>query len=223
MPKYLEEGSNSRPLIGVLTQPLTATQKKDPRFQGKTSYIMASYINYLESAGARTVPLIFDGDVDKELAKLDHLNGVLYCGGSAAGDYDVFGKKVYEKVKKMNDDGNFMPIWGTCLGFENLAQYASSDPKTVLESFNADDESYNVKYVVDPKTTKMFKILGTDANTFENYNITYNHHSWGVSPDRFKTDEGLSSVFYPTSVSYDNNGKPFVASMESKDYPFFAT
>lgn len=116
-----------------------------------------------------------------------------------------------------------MPIWGTCLGFENLAQYVSDEPETVLEKFNADDESYNVKYVVDPKSTKMFKILGTDANTFESYNITYNHHSWGVSPDRFKTDKGLSSVFYPTSVSYDNDGKPFVASMESKDYPFFAT
>lgn len=54
-------------------------------------------------------------------------------------------------------------------------------------------------------------------------NIAYNHHSWGVSPDRFKTDKGLSSIFTPTSISYDNKGVPFVASMESKQYPFFAT
>ena len=178
---------------------------------------MASYINYLESAGARTVPLIFDGDVDKELAKIDHLNGVFYCGGSGAGDYDVFGKKVFEKVKKMNDDGNFMPIWGTCLGFEDLAMYAGSAPgETILDRFSADDESYPLEFLVDPKDTKMFSILGEDANTFVNYNITYNHHSWGVSPEKFETDEGLKSVFYPTSISYDNNGKPFVASMESK-------
>ena len=61
---------NNRPIIGVLTQPLTEAFKKDPRFANKTSYIMASYINILESAGARTVPLIFDGDLQTELAKL---------------------------------------------------------------------------------------------------------------------------------------------------------
>ena len=92
-------------MIGVLTQPLTEDFKKDPRFAGKTSYIMASYINHLESAGARTVPLIYDGNLQNELAKLDHLNGVFYCGGGAGGDYDVFGKAVFDKAKKMNDDG----------------------------------------------------------------------------------------------------------------------
>ena len=30
-------------------------------------------------------------------------------------------------------------------------------------------------------------------------------------------------MFTPTAISYDNQGVPFVASMESKDYPFFAT
>eukprot|EP00347_Sterkiella_histriomuscorum_P009680 403340286 len=223
MPKYLRQPVNNRPLIGVLTQPLSDSQMSDPAYDGKTSYIMASYINYIESGGARTVPLIYDGDLDTELAKLDKLNGVLYCGGSGAGDYDYFGKKVFEKVKQMNDDGQYMPIWGTCLGFEDLAMYTSDDSDTVLERFAADDESYSVKFLVDPKTTKMFQILGSDANVFENYNITYNHHSWGVGPDRFKTDKGLSSIFYPTSISYDNNGVPFVSSMESKKYPFFGT
>jgi hypothetical protein len=55
---------NDRPIIGVLTQPLTNDFKKDPRFAGKSSYIMASYINILESAGARTVPLIYDADLN---------------------------------------------------------------------------------------------------------------------------------------------------------------
>jgi hypothetical protein len=60
---------------------------------------MASYINHLESAGARTVPLRYDGDLQTELAKIDHLNGVLYCGGSAGGAYNVFGKAVFQKAK----------------------------------------------------------------------------------------------------------------------------
>ncbi|CDW78649.1 peptidase c26 family protein [Stylonychia lemnae] len=223
MPKHLSEGLNTRPIIGVLTQPLSEDQKSDHRYKGKTSYIMSSYIDYLKSAGARTVPLIYDGNLDDELAKIDHLNGVFYCGGSGAGAYDVFGKKVFEKVKKMNDEGNYLPIWGTCLGFEDLAMYASDNSDKTLSPFNADDESYSISYLVPPKDTKMYSILGDDAHVFEKYNITYNHHSYGVSPDAFNLDQGLASIFTPTSISYDDDGKPFVASMESKQYPFYAT
>lgn len=155
-PNFKTNGVNNRPLIGVLTQPLTQDQQADPRFKGKTSYIMASYINYLESAGARTVPLLFDGDLETELAKMDNLNGVFFCGGGADGPYDVFGKAVYEKAKQMNDNGNYMPVWGTCLGFENLAMFASDDSDTVLGRFDSNDESYNITYTVDPTETRMF-------------------------------------------------------------------
>lgn len=112
---------------------------------------MASYINFLESAGARTVPLIYDGDIETELAKLDHLNGVFYCGGGAGGDYDVFGKRIFEKVIEMNDKGIYMPAWGTCLGFQNFGMYVSDDVNTVLDNYNSDDDNYPLEFTVDPK------------------------------------------------------------------------
>jgi len=74
-----------------------------------------------------------------------------------------------------------------------------------------------------PEDTKVFAALGPKAEIYEYYNMTLNHHSWGISPDKFDTDEGLSAIFYPTSISIDDSGLPFVASMESKDYPFFGT
>ena len=67
----------------------------------------------------------------------------------------------------------------------------------------------------------MFSPLEDDAHIYEELAITYNHHSWGVSLDKFKTDEGLGNMFRPTSISYDNNGKAFVSSMEAFNYPFF--
>ena len=94
---------NERPVIGVLTQPLTNDFKKDPRFAGKTSYIMTSYIDILESSGARTVPLIYDADLNEQLTKLDSINGVFYAGGGAGGYYDVFGKAVLDYSKQKND------------------------------------------------------------------------------------------------------------------------
>ena len=46
-------GRNERPIIGVLSQP------GDPAPPGQ-SYIAASYVKWLESAGARVVPILYD-------------------------------------------------------------------------------------------------------------------------------------------------------------------
>ncbi len=89
---------------------------------------MASYISALNSAGARTVPIIYDGDLQTELAKINHLNGVFFCGGSGTTEYTEFGRKVFEYAKKLNDEGQYLPVWGTCLGFEDLGMYASTNP-----------------------------------------------------------------------------------------------
>ena len=90
----LTQGSlNYRPIIGVLTQPIDDGMKqKNPQLANYSSYIMASYINALGAAGARTVPLIFNNpNTTEELEKIDKINGVFYCGGDAVGDYWTFG------------------------------------------------------------------------------------------------------------------------------------
>jgi hypothetical protein len=45
--------ANTRPLIGILSQP------GDPA-EGKDSYIAASYIKFVEAGGARVVPFLHD-------------------------------------------------------------------------------------------------------------------------------------------------------------------
>lgn len=71
----------------------------------------------------------------------------------------------------------------------------------------------------------MFAGLGEDAALFTEVPMLLNAHDFGVSPDRFETDEGLKSMFTLTSVSYEPEGdhRPFSASMESEKYPFFGT
>jgi gamma-glutamyl hydrolase len=46
-----------------------------------------------------------------------------------------------------------------------------------------------------------------------------------MNPDKFKTDNGLSSMFKLTGISYMTNAThdPIVASIESEKYPFFGT
>ena len=43
----------------------------------------------MESSGARVVPIILEDDIEINYEKLNHLNGVLFPGGS--GDYHALG------------------------------------------------------------------------------------------------------------------------------------
>lgn len=61
--------------------------------------------------------------------KLTKVNGVLFPGG--AGDYFDLGNHIYDHAISENDAGRVFPIWGTCLGYENMAIYAS-ESKTVM-------------------------------------------------------------------------------------------
>lgn len=65
----------------------------DSRFEGYTSYLMNSYVHYIESAGARVVPLILGEDEEKTIEKLKKLNGVLFPGGD--GSYYDHGLFIY--------------------------------------------------------------------------------------------------------------------------------
>ena len=46
------------PVIGIVTQTLETEMQNLTEFKGYRSYIMKSYVDFLEAAGARIVPLI---------------------------------------------------------------------------------------------------------------------------------------------------------------------
>jgi gamma-glutamyl hydrolase len=63
--------------------------------------------------------------------KLDRVNGVLFPGGGGA--YMDVAKLVIDYAIRKNDEGEFYPLWGTCLGFERIAILTASDPDNVLK------------------------------------------------------------------------------------------
>ena len=113
----------------------------DPRFQNYSSYIMTAYVKFMEAAGAQVVPLIVNDS--SELDKLSTIDGILMPGGE--GDYLDFGKQIFDAVMAYNDAGHFYPIWGTCLGFENMAIYAADAPDSVLSKI----EVHNLSLPLD--------------------------------------------------------------------------
>lgn len=116
---------------------------------------MSSYIQYLHSSGARIVPLIYGADLNATLEKLEHLNGVFYAGGANNDNYTAFGKAIFDKVVQMNDEGKFVPIWGTCLGFENMAEFTTSEGN-VLSNLKSEHVNQNLTFLLPPEHTKLF-------------------------------------------------------------------
>ena len=76
---------------------------------------------------------------------------MLFPGGG--GDYLEYGRNIYNHIKEYNDNDTYFPMWGTCLGLENIAIYESKEGETVLENFPIDYGSLSLKFLKNPKDT----------------------------------------------------------------------
>jgi|TARA_B110000285_G_C14843327_1_gene476374 gamma-glutamyl hydrolase len=114
---------NKKPVIGIVAQPLEDTEKNLPEFAPYKSYIMVAYVDYMKAQGARVIPIINGEDKEVTLDKIHHIDGVFLPGGGA--DYFDIGKTALDEVLKINDGGQFYPLWGTCQGYEYLTAYTA--------------------------------------------------------------------------------------------------
>lgn len=119
------ESSRLGPVIALLMQP----------FSHQMSYVPASYVKWLELAGARVVPLSYyatDAEVDDVFRQV---NGALWPGGD--GSIPRAARRMYARAVDAFDHGDIFPIWGTCDGFEWLMQIAAEDDNILTSDFDA--------------------------------------------------------------------------------------
>ena len=216
---------NETPVIGILSQELSESMKKDPRFEGYKSYMMADYPQYVMAQGSRVVPLVYEEPEELTLSKMSKIDGVLFPGGEDA--YRTLGMLVFNEIKRLNDEGTFMPLLAICQGFEYMAQFTATCGDAALTNIRAENVSLPLEYTVDPSDTRFYGGLGDDAYDFERHPFTYNAHNLGVSPDLYVSDNGLNSFWDLTAIGHvpDNGTEPmaFIASFEAKHYPIYAT
>jgi gamma-glutamyl hydrolase len=56
----------------------------------------------------------------------------------------------------MNNQGNYFPVWGTCLGFEMLL-IAMAEDNSIFDNFNSTNHSMNVLLLKNEAKSKFFK------------------------------------------------------------------
>ena len=74
---------NDHPIIGILSQELTYGLE-EVYGDNYTSYIVASYVKYIESAGARVVPIFINQTDEYYEMMFNSVNGLLIPGGDVS-------------------------------------------------------------------------------------------------------------------------------------------
>lgn len=210
---------NDRPIIGILSQP------GDPAPDGM-SYIAASYIKWVEAAGARVIPIMYDLTDDEIRERFNVINGLLIPGGGAKLEpghrfYDTADLLVGLAIEA-NDAGDYFPVHGTCLGMETLSIIFSKN-YTLLTKFNAEDAPAPLFYTDEATNSHFIKSLPADVvYNLQNYPIAMENHMNGLSMVSYQENRPLRDFFKVLSLSLDKDGAPYVSTMEAHQYPITA-
>ncbi|KAJ3602151.1 hypothetical protein NHX12_029910 [Muraenolepis orangiensis] len=198
---------------GVLAQ---ENLPDDPSTQG-SSYIAACYVKYLESSGARVVPIRLNLLEDEYVRLFKSLNGLLLPGGDVdlqTSQFSRVSKIFYSLALKANDDGDHFPIWGTCQGFQQLSVLTAN--KNLLTVTNTKSVALPLTF-----TTGNTHLASPSLQSLSEENITSNFHSWSLSLQNYSRNAKLK-MFYKI-LSTNTDGKiDFISTMEANRYPFYA-
>uniref|UniRef100_A0A674B4W2 folate gamma-glutamyl hydrolase n=1 Tax=Salmo trutta TaxID=8032 RepID=A0A674B4W2_SALTR len=214
---------NNRPIIGILTQEVEDDVMKP---FGKT-YIPASYVKYIESAGSRVLPIRLTQSTDEYENIFKSINGLLLIGGSSDLETSDFAKvsgaaePLFTSVHLIaNDAGDSFPIWGTCLGMQLLTCLVAGE--NLLTKTTAENMALPLNLTKEAHSSQMFQGFPIDVmKALSQEALTGNFHQYGVTVKTFKENEKLQSFFSILSTNTAENGAIFVSTMEGRTYPFY--
>ncbi|XP_030633744.1 gamma-glutamyl hydrolase [Chanos chanos] len=219
IPSACRDNLNYRPVIGVLAQENIIG---DPHAQGP-SYIAASYVKYLESAGARVVPIRITGSYEDYVKIFNAINGLLLPGGNVdiqKSQFSRVSKIFYDLAIKANDASDYFPIWGTCQGFQQLTVLTSN--KNLLTLTDTKAVALPLTFALGAENSRLFKSFPKDLLlSLAQENITSNFHSWSLSVQNYTRNAKLKR-FYRILTTNTDGRKEFISTMEAYRYPFYA-
>jgi len=209
--------SSSGPVIGILTQDYSNTSQK---------YLAASYVKYLESAGARVVPIFHNSSHDQLANKFKMLNGLLYPGGGAnlrnlTDPFMVTAQTLFNLAMAENRNGGYFPVWGTCLGFETLSVLVGG-VEVLIDGYDSENLPLPLEFTNKAASSRLFHKMPHDLmQILTSENVTMNNHISGVKPETFQSSAALNSFFDLLSTNVDRKGQAFGSTMEGKNVPVY--
>eukprot|EP00111_Clytia_hemisphaerica_P011288 TCONS_00033049-protein len=224
--KTVPRFKNNRPMIGVLTVGLDMQEQlinHVPDVKGK-AYVGSSYIKFLESAGARAVPIIEDIDEKELAALLPKLSGVLLPGNdddTGDGGYYKRVKQIlqYSKMLKKKNQIKF-PVLGICRGAQRMLVYMSgSDSQLAADAVNM---SLPLKWHSSRHRSRLFGHAPSGlVEAIEKKPIAFFHSNFVIPTESFYNNTKLKRKVRVLSTNVDRNGTKFISSYEVRRYPWY--
>ena len=155
-------------VVGIVSVPLSPN-KKYFKVCGD-SYIASSHLSWMKSQGI--VPLIIPYNTKNINYYFKRIHGLyLPSGGAFAGTQKTFYnccKKLMLKAMKENDKGVYFPVWGCCMGFQQMLILA--DGNDDVDNFLQRFDSYNnlllpIKFTEEGNHSTFVK--GIDTKTYK--------------------------------------------------------
>ncbi|XP_072290026.1 gamma-glutamyl hydrolase [Eucyclogobius newberryi] len=218
-PARFGENTNNRPVIGILTQIVTDDVMKP---YGKT-YIPSGYVKYIESGGSRVMPVrvTYDAEYYEDIFK--KINGLILIGGAAdlmTSDFARVAKIFFNLALKANDAGDHFPIWGTCMGMQELSVLVAG--KNLLTKTTAENEALPLNLTAEAFISRMFHDFPPALmKAIAQEPLTGNFHHYGLTVNTFLGNEDLNNFFTILSTNIADNGAHFVSTIEAKKYPIY--
>ena len=226
---------NLRPVIGVFSQDtdtITTSSTIDPVVKGELSafryLIPASYVEWIGQAGGRVLPIL----LDQPRAYYDEIfaqtNGILFPGGNQGIDpsdiYTEEGETLWTLAKQANDRGDYYPIWGTCLGFEELAVLETRSSDVISLDVMATNLALPLQLTPGVRASRLFQSFPpTLMRALTSQSLTFNSHDHGLLVGEYASNPALNGFFRMLSSNDTPAGQPFVSTMEARRYPFYGT
>ncbi|XP_019743418.1 gamma-glutamyl hydrolase [Hippocampus comes] len=210
---------NDRPVIGILTQIVSDEAMK----QYGSTYIPASYVKYIESAGSRVMPIKLTLSTAEYENIFSRINGLLLIGGATdleTSDFARVSKIFYRLALKANDAGDHFPIWGTCLGMQLLTVLVSGH--NLLTTATAENVALPLNLTQAAFSSRMFQGFPEELmQALQREPLTGHFHHYGLSLKAFNQNKELMNFFSVISTNVGENGVQFISTIEGKRYPFY--
>lgn len=210
--------------IGIITVPLSPT-KKYYKVCGD-GYISTAHISMLKRVGLGVVAIPYT--TDRFEYYMDRVNGLYFPSGGvfAVNNVEYYNccKKFTKLAIKANDEGRHFPIWGACMGMQQMLMIADDrDNLDLLEEFDSfDNLECSQVFPENPRETRLFKDIDHDMLLkLQRDDCALNNHKMGMSPSSFRKNKRISSFYRLVSYSKDRINNEFVSIIEAYKYPFY--
>jgi len=219
---------NTTPIIGIVTLPSHLTQYPSENY----SYLPASYVKFIESAGALVIPIQYD----LHSSQLDHLlkqvNGFLFTGGSESlyndDNFTDYGKTlatIFNHTVAANRAGNYTPLWGTCLGFEHIIKLMAGNYPLFHNISGLTDAAVNITFFqLALEKSRTFAGFPSDLiDKLQTEPIVYFNSEYALNLSDWETNQNLTDNLTIVAIARDADNKPVAAYFEGKELPIYGT